>query len=419
MTLSSCSIPSIAVWAPGSSAARYSCARQRAVEDLVDQRRLARAADAGDGRQHAERDADVDVLEVVLARALDDDVAARRLAGARAASGCCARCAGRRAVSEPLPSASSCCGVPWKITWPPCSPAPGPEIDDVVGGPDRLLVVLDDQHGVAEIAQPGQRREQRAVVALVQADRRLVEHVEHAGQVRADLRGQTDALPFAARQRGGAAAERQIADADVVQEMDAVADLAQNAVGDQRFAVGQLERVEDAHRFGRSAAPTYSEIVRPLTRTARLCGFSRSPLQRRAGAQRAIRLEVLLLEPAALLVAAPQVGNQPLEAGAERILLLGLALLRRLVAPPRAHRAEEQQVADLPRQPPERQVEVDVERAAQASRAPRERACGPPSPTARSRRPSATATRRAPAARDRSRRRRRAPGNRCTRRAAS
>ena len=72
-----------------------------------------------------------------------------------------------------------------------------------------------------------------AVVALVQADRRLVEHVEHAGQVRADLRRQPDALPFAARQRRGAAAERQIADADVVEEAEPVADLPQDAAGDQ------------------------------------------------------------------------------------------------------------------------------------------------------------------------------------------
>ena len=60
-------------------------ARQRAVEDLVDQRRLARSADAGHGRQHAERERHVDVLEVVLARALDDDRAARRRPPRRAA----------------------------------------------------------------------------------------------------------------------------------------------------------------------------------------------------------------------------------------------------------------------------------------------------------------------------------------------
>ena len=29
----------------------------------------------------------------------------------------------------------------------------GPHVDDVVGGADRLLVVLDDDHRVAEVAQ--------------------------------------------------------------------------------------------------------------------------------------------------------------------------------------------------------------------------------------------------------------------------
>ena len=43
------------------------------------------------------------------------------------------------------------------------------------------------------------------VVALVQADARLVEHVEHADQAGADLGGEPDALRLAARQRAGAA----------------------------------------------------------------------------------------------------------------------------------------------------------------------------------------------------------------------
>src|SRR5438094_6171150 len=54
----------------------------------------------------------------------------------------------------------------------------GSEIDDVIGGANRLLVVLDDDHGVPEIPQPRERREQLAVVALMEADRRLVENVE-------------------------------------------------------------------------------------------------------------------------------------------------------------------------------------------------------------------------------------------------
>ena len=176
----------------------------------------------------------------------------------------CPRVAGRRArgvwmlrsprryapVSEPLPSCQQLRRRALEDHVAAMLAGARAEIDDVVGGPDRLLVVLDDQHGVAEIAKPRQRREQRAVVALVQPDRRLVEHVQHAGEVRADLRRQPDALPFTARQRRGAAAERQVADAHVVQEVQPVADLAQDAAGDERFAVGQLERVEQRDRLG-------------------------------------------------------------------------------------------------------------------------------------------------------------------------
>ena len=76
----------------------------------------------------------------------------------------------------------------------------GPDVDDVVGDADRLFVVLDDDHRVAEVAQPHHRVDEALVVALVQADRRLVEHVEHADQAAADLRRQPDALRLAARE---------------------------------------------------------------------------------------------------------------------------------------------------------------------------------------------------------------------------
>ena len=190
-------------------------ARQRAIEDVVDERRLARPADAGDGRQHAERNLDVDVLQVVLARAADDDLALeRRPPGRRRRNRSRAGQvgAGQRAALHQLLRRALKDHVAAEIA------GARPEVDDVVRRPDRLLVVLDDDDGVAEVAEPRQRREQLAVVALVQADRRLVEDVEHAGQVRADLRRQADALPFAARQRRRAPAERQVADADVVQE---------------------------------------------------------------------------------------------------------------------------------------------------------------------------------------------------------
>ena len=80
-------------------------------------------------------------------------------------------------------------------------PRAGADVDDVVGDADRLLVVLDDDHRVAEVAQPHERVDEALVVALVQPDRRLVEHVEHADEPAADLRREPDALRLAAGER--------------------------------------------------------------------------------------------------------------------------------------------------------------------------------------------------------------------------
>ena len=100
----------------------------------------------------------------------------------------------------------------------------GADVEHVVGGADGVLVVLHHDHGIAEIAQPLERFQQPRVVALVQPDRRLVEHVEHAREPRADLRGEPDALAFAARQRARCARQREIFQPDVDQEFEPVAD---------------------------------------------------------------------------------------------------------------------------------------------------------------------------------------------------
>src|SRR4029078_6576632 len=96
------------------------------------------------------------------------------------------------------------------------------------------------------VAQPAQRGQQPPVVALVQADRRLVEDVEDTRQAGADLGRQADALSFAPGQRRGAAAEREIPDADVVQEAQAIADLAQEAPRARVLALGELEALDRA-----------------------------------------------------------------------------------------------------------------------------------------------------------------------------
>ena len=251
MTLSSCSSPVDPLVRARPHPRAVEPVRDRLVEHLVDQRRLARARHAGDAAEHAERHLDVDVLEVVLRRAADLDVARRRaplrrhLDRARAGQVLAGQRlrhrldVGRRALRDDVAAVLAGARA---------------HVDQVVGRAHRALVVLDHEHRVAELAQPLERRDQPRVVALVQADRRLVEDVEHADQRRADLRREPDPLRLAARQRRRRALHAEVADADVVEEAQPLLDLAQDQPRDRAVGLGQLqlrdplERAPRAHR---------------------------------------------------------------------------------------------------------------------------------------------------------------------------
>jgi hypothetical protein len=79
----------------------------------------------------------------------------------------------------------------------------------------------------------------------VQADRRFVEDVHDAGQPGADLRGQPDALRFAAGERFRRAVERQVVEADVDQELQAADDFLEHLLGHLRLVAGQLQFQEE------------------------------------------------------------------------------------------------------------------------------------------------------------------------------
>ena len=191
-------------------------AGERPVEDLGDERALAAARHAGDGDERPERDTQVEVAQVVLAGAADPELLAvalpalgrdrdRRLA-AQERAGDRARLGEdhlERPVGDDLAAVLA---------------RPGPDVDDPVGGPDRLLVVLDDEDRVAQVAQPRQRRDELRVVALVEPDRRLVEDVQHAHQRRPDLGREPDPLRLAARQRDARPIEGQVVEPDVDEE---------------------------------------------------------------------------------------------------------------------------------------------------------------------------------------------------------
>ena len=146
---------------------------------------------------------------------------------------------------------------------------PGPHVDHVVGRVDRLLVVLDHDHRVAQVAQALERVDEPRVVALVQADRGLVEHVHHAGEPRADLAGEADALRLAAGEGVCRAGEGEVVETHVVQEADPVGDLAQDLVRDRLPVARELQlfeerlRVLEGHRQDvLDRAPGHPDVAR-------------------------------------------------------------------------------------------------------------------------------------------------------------
>jgi hypothetical protein len=91
--------------------------------------------------------------------------------------------------------------------------------------------------------------QQAVVVALVQADGGLVEDVHDAGEARADLAGQADTLRLAAGEGVGGTIQRQIVEADIVQEGQARADFLDDLFRHLGALALQGEAVEERQRL--------------------------------------------------------------------------------------------------------------------------------------------------------------------------
>ena len=63
----------------------------------------------------------------------------------------------------------------------------GAHINQMVGGANGIFIVFNHNDGVADVAQAAQGFQQRVIVALMQADGRLIEHIQDAGEAGADL----------------------------------------------------------------------------------------------------------------------------------------------------------------------------------------------------------------------------------------
>ncbi len=87
--------------------------------------------------------------------------------------------------------------------------------------------------------------DQAIVVALMQTDRWLIQHVHDTSQAGTDLRSQPDPLRFAARQGVGAAFQRQVIESDVIQEGQARNDFLDDAVGNFFLGASQFQLFEE------------------------------------------------------------------------------------------------------------------------------------------------------------------------------
>ena len=136
------------------------------------------------------------------------------------------------------------------------------EIDDVIGVAHRLFVMLDDDERISFFAQRAQGLEQPDVVARMQSDGRLVEHVKHAAQIRAELRRQSNALRFAAAQSLRRTPKREVAEPDILHEAKPLLDFRHEIRRDHFLRAAETQLPDQGERF---ACRTGRELVNCLS----------------------------------------------------------------------------------------------------------------------------------------------------------
>ena len=97
----------------------------------------------------------------------------------------------------------------------PARPGTRSEVDEVIGGPHCLLIVLDDEYRIAHVSQSFKAGQQTGVVARMKTNARLVEDVQDTDKAGPDLTRQADSLSLSAREGRGRAVEGEVVKAHV------------------------------------------------------------------------------------------------------------------------------------------------------------------------------------------------------------
>ena len=228
--------------------AHFFCARWKrallpGLAETLHQRTLARARNAGNAAHHAQRKVDRQIFQVMQSGVLQMEEILwgtpfffymARLAEHRACKCLAVQQFLVAALKDDLAAVHSCAGA---------------HIYYVVGNLDYLLVVLDEDDGVAVVLQFLHRLLHQQYVVVVQTHAGLVEDVHHVREGRIDVFGYLAALCLAAREGAYGAVERKIAKPDFLQRgqslNDGTLDVLRKGIVD---LLHPLAAVADAHR---------------------------------------------------------------------------------------------------------------------------------------------------------------------------
>jgi len=298
------------------------------VEHLMHQRRFARAGNARDASEHLQRNLYVNALEVIGARALeaqplalvvhvDFAAEARHRNGHRAAQVFAGEGARvglnllHRAGGEQL-------AAKFARAWS--------KINEVVRRANHVRIVLHHQNRVAQIAQIFKNADQLGGVARVQANRRLVEHIERAHQPRTERGSKLNALGLAARERGGEPVKRQVVQAHGVKKMQPLPHLVENAASNLLLHGRECERPKKLIGVANGQGRGFADVFAADSHRAR---FGAEPLALALGAdgvaailrQHHAHMQLVLLA-LHLLKEAAHAGEAALSVENERLVFL-------------------------------------------------------------------------------------------------
>ena len=161
----------------------------------------------------------------------------------------------------------------------------GPEVQDRIRTPHRLIVMFDHEQRVTLVAQSDQRVEQGLVVTGMEADGRFIEHIQDAAQVAAKLSRQANALRLATAERIGTAVELQIAKSDLLHEVQSLLDLVRDVASNDRLGSRELEALHHARSIdGAQLCEVLNTMLTQLHRATDLidaAAFARGALSTR------------------------------------------------------------------------------------------------------------------------------------------